>query len=514
MIRRFTILVCVIVITTWLFSTTSELAFGQSAEQRQRIQRNEFLIGYQSDAQSLDPRRSRITPDRRVTGLIFNSLLRATSKGLVPDLATSWEIRDPRTYVFKLRRDVRFHDGSPLTATDVKATYDAMRDPQFASPDLGTFNVISAIDAPDPQTVVFNLAETRASFLAELWRGIVSKRQADQDAAAVNLRPIGTGPFKFVEWVPNTRIVLEGNPNYFEGRPGFSKITFMPITDNAVRALQVESGTVDVIWTGVIPEIARMRRSQNLTVYEVPGAQADFIQINAGRTALRDVRVRRALSFGINRREIAQVVYFGLAAPGSTPILPASSYFERNVEQYSYDPSKAKALLAEAGFSGTLNVELEHLAEATTSQYSQVFQNQLARIGVNVTLKPREAATIIRDWSAANYDMISFQLGPSPDPDAVLYRRFHSSSIPPKGVNANYNNPEMDKLLDAAREESDPTKRKALYSQAQKIIVRDVPIMILSFKSEYLVGSKAIENLSYDSFSLFAEFGRKGRWKK
>jgi len=513
MSRRFMARAVVLVLVIGLLAVVPDAVRGQPAEQRQRMQRGELVIGYQSDAQNLDPRRSRITPDRRVNGLIHSALLRATSKGLVGDLAASWEVRNPTTYAFKIRANVKFHDGSPLTSADVKFTYDTIRDPQFASPDLGTFSVISEIQAPDPTTVIFQLKEPRASFISELWRGIVSKRQAEADATAANLKPIGSGPYRFVEWVPNTRIVLEAFRDYFEGAPGFSKITFVPITDNAVRALQVESGVVDVIWTGVVPEIARMRKNQALAVYEVKGAQADFIQVNAGRGALRDVRVRRALSFGINRQEISQVVYFGLAGPGASPILPSSSFHEKNVEQYSYNPSRAKALLTEAGASN-LTVELEHLAEATTSQYSQVFQNQLARIGVNVVLKPREAATIIRDWSSGNYDLISFQLGPAPDPDSVLYRRFHSSAIVPKDVNANYNNPELDRLLDAARSESDQTKRKVIYSQAQKIIVRDVPILILSFKSEYVVGSSALQNLSYDSFSLFFDLGRKGGWKK
>lgn len=505
--------IAVLALAAALLAPGSIIAQGQSAEQRQRVQRGELIIGYQSDAQSLDPRRSRITPDRRVNTLIHSALLRANSKGLVGDLATSWEVRNPTTYVFKLRNSVKFHDGSALTSADVKFTYDTIRDPQFGSPDLGTFSVISAIETPDPTTVVFRLKEPRASFLAELWRGIVSKGQAEADPTAANLKPIGSGPYRFVEWVPNTRIVLEAHRDYFEGAPRFSKITFVPITDNAVRALQVESGVVDVIWTGVVPEIARMRKNTGLTVYEVKGAQADFIQINVGRGPLKDARVRRALSYGINRQEISQVVYFGLAGPGASPILPASSFHERNVEQYTYNPSRAKALLAEAG-AANLTVELEHLAEATTSQYSQVFQNQLARIGVTVVLKPREAATIIRDWASGNYDMISFQLGPSPDPDAVLYRRFHSSAIVPKDVNANYSNPEVDRLLDAARVETDQAKRRALYSQVQKIVVRDVPILILTFKSEYVVGSSAIENLSYDTFGLFFDFARKGGWKK
>src|SRR5439155_11914935 len=123
---------------------------------------------------------------------------RATSKGLVGDLATSWEVRNPTTYLFKLRSNVRFHDGSPLTSADVKYTYDTIRDPQFASPDLGTFSVINEIEAPDVTTVIFRLKEPRASFLAELWRGIVSKRQAEADATAANLRPIGSGPYRFI----------------------------------------------------------------------------------------------------------------------------------------------------------------------------------------------------------------------------------------------------------------------------------------------------------------------------
>src|SRR5690606_20311161 len=138
--------------------TLAQVALALSGAQLQRAQEGRVIIGFQDDAQSLDPRKARITPDLRVTTLIHSGLVRATSTGIVPDLATEWETPDLQTYVFHLREGVRFHNGSPLTSDDVKFTYDTIRDPAFASPDLGTFSIIESIETPDDHTVVFHLA--------------------------------------------------------------------------------------------------------------------------------------------------------------------------------------------------------------------------------------------------------------------------------------------------------------------------------------------------------------------
>ncbi len=488
-------------------------AIAQSPEQQARAERNELIIGFQDDAQNLDPRRARITPDLRVSTLIHSSLVRASSSGMVPDLAASWEIPDAATYIFHLREGVTFHDGSPLTSADVKFTYDTIRDPEFGSPHLGSFQGIDEIETPDATTVIFRLSQPNVALFAELNKGIVSQAQAEADPAAVNLSPLGSGPYKFVQWIPNTRIDLEANPDYFGGPPPFERITFFPIVDNNVRVLRLEAGAVDVIWIAGVSEVNRLRQNSELSVFEVPGGTADFVQVNTCDPPLSDVRVRQAIDLAIDREQIVEGVYFGGAQVGHSPIGPFSVFHTETTGPVPHDVEQAKQLLAEAGFPDGISIELEHLAETTVNQYSQLLQLQLAEAGIELTLKPREAATIIRDWTTANYQLMSFQLGARFDPDTVLYPRFHSSSMVPDGNNTCYDNPEVDQLLDEARIEADFDTRFELYKSVQEHIVEEKPILILTYRPEFVVAPKEIANLTYDSFSLFFELAVNGGWE-
>lgn len=491
---------------------TAPMALAQPAS---RMARSEVVLGHKDDAQSLDPRRGRITPDRRLTTLIYSSLVRATAQGIVPDLAERWETPTPTTYIFHIRRGVRFHDGTELSADDVKYTYDTIRDPAFGSPDLSTFRVIRNISTNGKYEVRFDLAAPFAPFLSELIRGIVPKAYAEANPANVNLRPIGSGPFRFVEWIPNTRIVLEANRDYYGGAPKIMRLTLLPIPDTIVRMLQLETGEIDAVFSfAPSTQILRAIASKKYNVYEVTGSTANFIQLNLNRPPLNDRRVRQAIAYAIDRKQIARFIYLGLSAPGSSPVLPSSPFYERDTDPMAYDEQRARTLLKEAGLEGGFTVELEPVADLERQQYSEIIQRQLAKVGIDVVLKPREAATIVRDWVTANYDMITFGLGNAPDPDSILYRRFHSSQVPPNGVNAGYRNAEVDRLLDQARATLDQTSRKQLYSQAQKIIVSDVPIIILTYGPEHIIAHPRLRDATYDPFSLFFDLAIKAHWAR
>jgi peptide/nickel transport system substrate-binding protein len=498
-----------------MFVLVALLSAPIEAQPGGRAARGEVVLGHKDDAQSLDPRRGRITPDRRLTTLIYSSLVRATAKGIVPDLAERWETPSPTIYIFHLRRGVRFHDGNELTADDVKYTYDTIRDPAFASPDLSTFRVIRNITTDGRYEVRFELSASFAPFLSELIRGIVPKAYAEANPANVNLRPIGSGPFKFVEWIPNTRIVLEANPAYYGGAPKIRRLTLLPIPDTTVRMLQFETGEIDAVFSfAPSSQILRAIASKKYNVQEVPGSTANFIQLNINRPPLNDRRVRQAIAYAIDRRQIARFIYLGMSVPASSPVLPSSPFYERDTDPMTYNEQRARTLLREAGMEKGFTIELEPVADLERQQYSELIQRQLAKVGINVVLKPREAATIVRDWVTANYDMITFGLGNAPDPDSILYRRFHSSQFPPAGVNAGYRNSEVDRLLDQARTTMDQAARKRLYSQAQKIIVSDVPIIILNYGPEHIIAHTRLKDATYDPFSLFFDLGTKAYWAR
>lgn len=507
MTRMVKLVAGVCALTALLFTSLAQ------AQPASRMARGEVVLGHKDDAQSLDPRRGRITPDRRLTTLIYSSLVRATAKGIVPDLAERWETPSPTTYIFHLRRGVRFHDGTELSAEDVKYTYDTIRDPAFASPDFSTFRVIREISTNGKYEVRFELSAPFAPLLSELIRGIVPKAYAETNPTNVNLRPVGSGPFKFVEWVPNTRIVLEANRDYYGGAPKITRLILLPIPDTVVRMLQFETGAIDAVFSFAPSiEILRAIASKKYNVHEVPGSTANFIQLNINRPPLNDRRVRQAIAYAIDRHQIARFIYLGMSVPASSPVLPSSPFFEPDTDQMTYNEQRARALLKEAGQEKGFTVELEPVADLERQQYSELIQRQLAKVGITVVLKPREAATIVRDWVTGNYDMITFGLGNAPDPDSILYRRFHSSQFPPAGVNAGYKNAEVDRLLDQARTTTDQAARTRLYSQAQKIIVSDVPIIILTYGPEHVVAHPRLKDATYDPFSLFFDLGTKAHW--
>jgi ABC-type transport system substrate-binding protein len=439
---------------------------------------------------NLDPRIGTDAQSQRLDSLIFSSLVELDAgRNLRGDLAEKWETPDPLTYVFHLRSGVRFHDGRVLTSADVKYTFDSILDGTVSSPKRGSFVLIRSIETPDAQTVVFHLKEPYAGFLWNIARpaiGIVPSG-AGKDFAN---HPMGTGPFRFVSAEQEDNVVLERNADYFRTPPKISRVVFRVVPEAIVRALELRKGIADLEVNSLAPDmIPVLGRQPGIEVTQQPGANYAYIAFNLDDPILAKREVRQALALATDREEIIRYLLRGQARLADDP-LPSSNWaYEPHIQRFGYNPQQAGRLLDQAGFprlaSGDgmrMHLTLKTSTEESSRLLGEVLREQWRKLGVNLELRPLEFATLYSDITRGNFELYTLRwIGANNDPDFFEYI-FSSNKMPPAGANrGHYRNPVLDSLLDQARIESDPEKRRELFGQAQKIIARDLPYLNLWF---------------------------------
>ncbi len=282
-------------------------------------------IGIDVDAGTLDPRLANDTTARRVIEQVYDGLIELDPQlRPQPALAESWTQASPTVWVFKLRKNVRFHDGTPLTAADVVFTYTTILDPALRAPLRGLYTPISRVEATDDETVRFTLTAPYAPLLKYADMGIVSKAAVERLGADYATHPLGTGPYKFVSWQRNSRIVLEANAEYWKGSPHLSQVIFNIIPDNTTRAAALESGDVDLIHSPLSPQdVARLRSAPRVAVTEMTGLGITYLNMNMADPVVRDVRIRRALASLIPQQTIVRQIYREMDRPATSVLLPA-----------------------------------------------------------------------------------------------------------------------------------------------------------------------------------------------
>jgi peptide/nickel transport system substrate-binding protein len=458
-----------------------------------------FLI--ESSPTNLDPRIGTDGQSERIDSLIFDSLVeldaRRTPKN---DLAESWEMPDPLTYVFHLRRDVKFQDGRVLTSADVKYTFDSILNGSVTTSKRGSLRLVKSIAAPDAATVIFHLSEPNAAFLADICRpafGVVPLG-VGSDAAE---HPIGTGPFRFVSEQQDDNVVLERNPTYFRTAPKIDRVRFRVVPEAVVRALELRKGTADLEMSSLSPDmISVLRQQSSLDVSEQPGTNYAYVAFNFENPALVRREVREALAHATNREEIIRYLYRGQARLADGPLPPNSWAYESDIAHFDFDPQRAEQLLDAAGFprraenSGMrMKLTLKTSTEETTRLLGAVLQEQWRKVGVDLQLQSMEPATLGSDIARGNFELYTLRwIGANNDPGFLEFA-FSSKRIPPMGGNrGHYRNPEVDSLLDQARVEGDQERRRELFSKAQKKIAADLPYFSLFFMDNVSVHRKRI----------------------
>lgn len=497
-----------------------------------------FVI--ESNPANLDPRYATDGTTQRIDRLIFNGLVvRDAQMNLHGDLAASWERPDPLTYVFKLKKGVRFHDGRALTSRDVKATIDYMMDPANRSPKRGSFNMILSIEAPDAETVIFHLQEPYASFLWNLERSTVGIVPAGSGKELAQ-QPMGSGPFRFVRQAQDDAVVLERVTNdewqvtsevkknlTTEGPKGGAqnprreedRVTFRVVPDAIVRALELRKGAADVEMSSLSPDMVPvLAKRPELQVTEEPGTNFAYLGVNLEDALLAKKEVRQALAYASDRESLVKYLLRGEARLASGILPPNHWAYEGDVRKYGYDPAEAEKLLDEAGFRrGADGVRMRLMLKVSTQEQARVLgaalQDQWKKVGVALEVRPLEAATLFSDLDKGNFQLsYSIWIGANNDPD-IFDLVFSSKKIPPNGRNrGHYRNARVDALIDQIRGEMDQAKRKQLCSELQKIVAEELPYVPLWYVDQVSVHRKGLEVqlTPTGDFDFLAGMGRGG----
>jgi peptide/nickel transport system substrate-binding protein len=450
---------------------------------------DQLTIGTEANPTNLDPRKATDVASARVTQLVFSSLLQKDPQSnLVPDLALRWEQPDDKTYLFYLRQGVKFHDGSPLTARDVKYTFESVLDPALKSPRKGSYEQLERIELLDDYTIKFVLKEASAPFLVNMVLGIVPQHIASSAGEEFSTKPVGSGPFKLTDWQPNEKLEFTAFEEYYAGPPKLKRITYKIVPENSVRILELEKGSVQFVQNSIPTDLLpRLQANPKLKVITSPGTSYAYIGFNMEDPILKIKRVRQALALAIDRPAIIKHLLGGLAAPARSLLPQAHWAYEPQAKSYEYDLSRAKTLLDKAGFPDPdgdgpqprFQLSYKTSQNEQSGRIAEVLQHQWQKLGVKVEIRRHEWGTFYGDISSGNFQLYSLQWVGITEPD-IYYYIFHSSSIPPQGANrGKYINPELDKLLEQGRITLDSERRKAIYSRVQKIVAEDLPYISL-----------------------------------
>jgi peptide/nickel transport system substrate-binding protein len=455
----------------------------------------------ESSPTNLDPRIGLDAPSERIDNLIFDDLLaRGDNLNVAPGLAERWETPDPLTYIFHLHRGARFHDGRALTSRDVKWTFDSLLQGKIRSTKAAVYKYVDHIDAPDDFTVIFHMKEQDATLLWNMSDGaigIVPSGSGEEMAR----HPIGSGPFKFVSAETDREVVLERNDDYWGEKAKLARVRFAIVPDETTEALELRKGSGDVAINSLTPDTVHTLESEpGLAVDHAPGTRFAYLGFNLRDPILKDVRVRQAIAYALDRRPMIEYLWRGQAEPARS-VLPTQSWaYDGNVPSYDHDPEKAKQLLDAAGYMPIdgirFHITMKTSTDANTRLMVAVMQQQLREVGIALDIRSFEAATFFFDVTHGSFQMYGLRwIGGNEDPDIFEYA-FHSSKFPPNGANRGfYSNPRLDALLDRARRETDPEVRKPLYAEVQRILANDLPYIDLWYLDNVVVRTRRVKNL-------------------
>jgi peptide/nickel transport system substrate-binding protein len=454
-------------------------------------------VGLDVDADTLDPRLTKVTSGFRMKELAFNGLVSISPDySAAPDLAEKWDNPDSKTWVFHLRQGVKFHDGSSLTASDVKFTYESVLDQTFSSPFRAFYLSVDKVDATDPNTVRFTLNAPFAPFLSYMDLAILPQATTQKLGAGFSTKPVGTGPFKVDRWVTGDTINLSAYDGYYGGRAKLDKITVKVVPDNSARVLALESGDLDFVQSPVSPQdVSRVQSETSKAKLErTPAAGYTYVNLNCADPILADKQVRQALSYLVDKQQLISTIYKGIGQPANGPIVPGMWAYSTDIPSYDYNPNKAKQLLDQAGWTvGSDGVRAKngqrlaltvrtHSEDPDRKQLIQVLQSEFQNVGIDATTNTVEFPALFQDVQDGKYEVVVIGWLNLSDPDRATFRQFTIDGTANYGK---YNNPQVDQLLKMARTTLNQNQAKQQYTDAVKMIVDDAPYIFVQVQ-EYI----------------------------
>lgn len=454
---------------------------------------------------TFDPRASADSAAERLRQLVFNSL---TRKGenfeAVPDLAENFShSSDYKTFTFKLRPNIKFHDGRLLSALDVKYTFETMLADKSLVKRASFEQDLATIQVLDPQTIVFHCRNPFPSLPNDVIPvGIIPEGSSAQQAK----QPMGTGPFKFSSYVEDQEIVLNAYDQYFEGRPSFNRLRIKIVPDNSTRESELRKGTVDLAINADFDPVTveSLQQAPGVKVIIADGTNLAHLGVNLLDPILKNPRVRQALAYALDRETLIREVLRGQAKPAASLLPLTQAAYEREARSYNYDPARANQLLDEAGFKAVndqprFKLTLKTSTLSIARKIGETLQAQLRRVGINLELQALERQKLTQDMTDGNFQLYyNVMVGGNQSTDMFRFV-YHSRSIPPNGQNrSRYNNPQMDKLLDESLT-AGSERRQQIFSQVQKMLAEELPQIYLWYQSTIVVHRDRLTEVKPDS---------------
>jgi peptide/nickel transport system substrate-binding protein len=445
---------------------------------------------------TLDPLTSGFVSERQAYYNMYDSLV-AIDKDLkiIPWLAEAWETPDPTTYMFRLRKDVKFHDGTEFNADAVKFNLDRYQNDE-KSARKGEINFIKTTEVVDPSTVKVTMKAPFAPFLANLVDRagmMLSPTAVKAGGADFSRKPVGagTGAFKFVEWVNNDHLTLERNPNYWlkdangKSLPYLDRVIYRPITDQTVLLTNITTGNIDATYAIAPKDVSAVKSNPDVVLQSTPGLSFDAFEFNTQAPPFDKKELRQAVAELLDREQIRTTIFFGTTQVGYGPIPPSSWAFDPNFKPYTGGVDKAKQYLQAAGQPNGFEFEYKLAGGNPVGlQLLQLVKDQLARAGITLNITQLDAPTIQSQVRAGNFQATAYNWSGRIDPDGNIYNQLHTGG----GLaDTKYSNPQVDELLDQTRSASNQEQRKTVFQQAQKLFVDDAPMAWYTFEPAYLL---------------------------
>ncbi len=466
-----------------------------------------------TDPVSLDPNLETTAPGAWVYFNMLEGLLTLDDKMQIkPALATSYEVMSPTKVRFKLRSGVKFHDGTPFNAEAVKFTFDRALKGTPPARWASLAGSLSHAEVVDNLTVDVLTREPYGPILRTLamyCMGIVSPAAVGKMGPDFSRAPVGTGPFRFVEWKTNTHVIIERNPDYWGDKPLVDRVVFKVVPEEGARMIALQTGDADMVLFPSPAQLPALRRDSKFTVHETTGIRVVFAGMHAGQPPLDDVRVRQALLHAVDRKAIVENIMEGSAGPALGVLAPGVfGYKDMQLERlYPFDRARAKALLAQAGFTpgpdgimqkGGQRLSLSWLSQRgrypKDGEITEAIQAMLKEVGVEVRVQFLEWGTVFPQLRGSPLNHHMFTLGwvtSNADADYSLYALFHSKQVPPTGWNTSrYVNPRVDALVEQARRSLNQTEREKLYGEVQDILAREM-VWIPVYTTKEIVVTRA-----------------------
>lgn len=426
--------------------------------------KTDLVIAVAADVDSLHPSDFSTTIEKDILDQLYDTLMYMNPDGThdpEPRIAESVEISDDGLdYTFHLRQDATFHDGTPVTAADAKFSLEMYMESEYQGTQV---TGLASVDAPDDYTVVCHLENSYSPFMLGVCSvHIASKAYYEKSAEDFVNAPIGSGPYKFVSRSSGSNIVLAAYDDYYRGAPTIKDVTYEVIPDQSTQAIALQTGEVNFA-TIDSSTIAQLSGNDAITITEVPTSTFTYVAMNVEKEPFNDVKVRQAINYALNRDNIVAICYDGNAEVNSNICAKDRFGYSEDQLQYTYDPDKAKELLAEAGIETPVDLG-ELLVAEKYSSLATVLQSDLAAVGLNVEIAVKEFNAYISELQNGNYGITALEM--TLEGDSQMLEMAFTTDFIGMANNARYSDPEMDEIFAKTRTESDTDARKELFNQA------------------------------------------------